>query len=68
MIVPRAMHQPVCLPLLQGGPYLGNWGQSKLERQVWGAAVQLELLLLRLALVRVDGAAVLRHQRVHGCD
>lgn len=42
-------------------PCLSDWGQGELERQLWRAAVQLQLLLLCLALLRVDGAAVLRH-------
>lgn len=42
-------------------PYLSDWRQGKLERQLWCAAVQLKLLLFCLALVRIDGAAVLRH-------
>ena len=42
-------------------PHLSNRGQGKLERQLWCAAVQLKLLLLCLALLRIDGSAVLRH-------
>lgn len=41
--------------------YLGDGWQGKLEGQLWCAAVQLELLLFCLALLRIDGAAVLRH-------
>jgi hypothetical protein len=41
--------------------YLSDWWQSELERCLWRAAVQLQLLLLGLALIHVDGAAVLRH-------
>lgn len=47
--------------------YLGYWGQGKLEGELGGALVELELLLLRLLLVCVRGAAVLRDERVHGC-
>jgi hypothetical protein len=40
--------------------YLGYWWQGKLKGQLWGAAVELQLLFLCLALLRVGRSAVLR--------
>lgn len=53
----------VCSRLLKQGfiSYLSDRRQRELERRLWRAAVQLQLLLLRLALIHVDGPAVLRH-------
>jgi hypothetical protein len=54
-------------PLGTFSPYLGDRRQGKLERQLWGPAVELQLLLLRRALVCVGGPAVLCHEGIHGC-